>query len=176
MPVNYEFKARISDIESKEQKLLALNPDFIGEDNQCDTYFDVSPGRLKLREGNIENALIYYERQNLAGAKISEVLLYEHKPDNDLKSILEKVHGVKVVVNKKRRIYFLKNVKFHFDKVEGLGSFIEVEAIDKTGTAGHDTIKDQCDKYASFFEIEDGDYVSQSYSDLLLDPLTRTGI
>lgn len=169
MPVNYEFKARVSDVEDKERQLLALNPDFIGEDNQRDTYYDVNRGRLKLREGDIENALIYYERQNVSGAKISEVLLYEHAPDADLKAILEKVHGVKVVINKKRRIYFLENVKFHFDRVEGLGSFIEVEAIDKTGTAGHDTIKRQCDKYAVFFKIEESDYVSQSYSDLLLN-------
>ncbi len=119
MPVNYEFKARVSEIESRERKLLALNPTFIGEDNQCDTYFNVNHGRLKLREGNIENALIYYERQNLAGAKISEVLLYEHRPDPDLKIILEKVHGIKVVINKKRRIYFIGNVKFHFDTTNG---------------------------------------------------------
>lgn len=172
MPVNYEFKARVKDIEDKEKMLLELKPNFIGEDNQRDTYYNVDRGRLKLREGNIENALIYYERHDVAGSKISEVVLYEHRPDDDLKSILEKVHGVKVVINKKRRIYFLENVKFHFDSVEGLGTFIEVEAIDKTGTAEHATIKAQCDKYAAFFEIGQEDYVSQSYSDLLLNPLT----
>lgn len=169
MPINYEFKARVSDIADKEKKLLTLNPDFIGEDKQCDTYYNVEQGRLKLREGNIENALIYYERQNVAGAKISEVILYEHRPDNDLKEILTKVHGVKVIINKTRRIYFIDNVKFHFDSVEGLGSFIEVEAIDKTGTAGQESIKAQCDKYATFFGIKAHDYVSQSYSDLLLN-------
>lgn len=169
MPVNYEFKARVSDIKKLEQKLLALNPEFIGEDNQCDTYFNVDRGRMKLREGNIENALIYYERQNVAGAKISEVLLYKHSPDRALKNILEKVHGVKVVVNKKRRIYFIDNVKFHFDKVENLGFFIEVEAIDTTGTAGIEAIKHQCDKYEAFFGIEKSDYVNCSYSDLLIN-------
>lgn len=169
MPVNYEFKARVSNLKEKEQKLLSLNPIFIGEDTQCDTYFKVTRGRLKLREGNIENALIFYERQNVAGAKISEVLLYEHRPDDDLKTILEKVHGIKVVINKKRRIYFLQNVKFHFDEVEGLGTFIEVEAIDKTGSAAIENIRAQCDEYALFFDITDRDYVSQSYSDLLLE-------
>jgi len=169
MPVNYEFKARVSEITSLEQKLLSLNPVFIGEDNQCDTYFNVVEGRLKLREGNIENALIYYKRQDVSGAKISEVILYEHKPDLSLKNILENSNGIKVVVNKKRRIYFIENVKFHFDSVDNLGYFIEVEAIDKTGTVGIDSIKEQCERYAAFFNIEEADFVSLSYSDLLLN-------
>ena len=168
MPLNYEFKARVTDIQSHEKNLLTLSPRFIGEDQQCDTYYNVDKGRLKLREGNIENALIYYERQDHSGAKVSDVLLYDHKPDLSLKDILARVHGVKVVVNKTRRIYFIDNVKFHFDRVENLGSFIEVEAIDKTGTAGYDSIKSACEKYASFFGIKDEDYVSHSYSDLIL--------
>jgi adenylate cyclase class IV len=45
-----------------------------------------------------------------------------------------KVHGIKVIVQKKRRIYFIGNVKFHFDTIAELGTFIEVEAIDKDGT------------------------------------------
>jgi predicted adenylyl cyclase CyaB len=169
MPVNYEFKARVTDIHRLEQKLLSLNPVFSGEDNQCDTYFNVQEGRLKLREGNIENALIYYKRADTAGAKISEVMLYEHHPDIALKNILEKVHGVKVIVNKKRRIYFIENVKFHFDVVDNLGQFVEVEAIDKSGSQGVELIKQQCDHYASFLEIKDADYVSLSYSDLFLN-------
>lgn len=34
------------------------------------------------------------------------------------------------MVDKRRKIYFIDNVKFHFDVVENLGTFIEVEAID----------------------------------------------
>ncbi len=56
--LNFEFKAKTEDLDDLEKKLLILNPTFIGEDNQTDTYFNVTQGRLKLREGNIENALI----------------------------------------------------------------------------------------------------------------------
>jgi hypothetical protein len=52
-------------------------------------------GRLKLREGNIDHALIFYERQNTAGAKQSNVILYQHKPDAALKSILSAAVGDK---------------------------------------------------------------------------------
>ena len=167
--LNFEFKAGTSDLKNLEDKLLALNPKFIGEYNQTDTYFNVTKGRLKLREGNIENSLIWYERQNTAGAKQSNVLLYPHKHDKALKDILVKLHGIKVVVEKKRRIYFIDNVKFHFDTVIKLGTFIEVEAIDKSNSIGIEKLKEQCDMYAKLFNIQTNDYISSSYSDMILE-------
>lgn len=168
--LNFEFKAKTTELDNLEKKLLTLHPKFIGEDNQIDTYFNVNKGRLKLREGNIENALIYYERQNIANAKQSDVLLYKHNPDNTLKDILIKVHGIKVVVEKKRRIYFIENVKFHFDTIARLGTFIEVEAIDNADL-GIERLKEQANDYASFFNIKPSEFVAFSYSDLLLQVL-----
>lgn len=164
---NFEFKARSNNLVSLENKLLTLSPKFIGEDHQIDTYFNVEKGRLKLREGNIENALIYYERKNVADSKQSNVLLYQFQPDVSLKEILTKVQGIKVIVNKRRKIYFIENVKFHFDNVEALGTYVEVEAIN-TENSGIEKLKEQCKYYADFFEIKDSDYESQSYSDLIL--------
>ena len=166
--LNIEFKARAKDIAALEILLLQHNPSFIGEDHQIDTYFNVQVGRLKLREGNIENALIHYERENFAGAKSSHVLLYQHQPDKTLKAILIKTLGIKAVVDKSRKIYFINNVKFHFDTVDGLGSFVEVEAIDKNGTIGKEKLQSQCDEYAALFGIEPADFCSVSYSDMKL--------
>lgn len=165
--LNFEFKARTINLAELEQKLLELNPKFIGEDRQIDTYFNVEKGRLKLREGNIENSLIHYERENTADAKPSKILLYQHKSDKTLKEILIKTLGVKVVVDKLRKIYFIENVKFHFDTLANLGTFVEVEAIDKDGSIGIEKLQAQCRKYADFFEIKNDDYVSESYSDLI---------
>ena len=125
MHINFEFKARHANIVAAEKKLLQFEPLLVGEDHQVDTYFNVPNGRLKLREGNIEHALIFYERSNSATAKQSNVILYQHKPDTALKVILEKSLGIKTVVDKKRKIYFIDNVKFHFDVVEGLGDKYE---------------------------------------------------
>ena len=169
--LNFEFKARTTELDNLEQKLLELNPEFIGEDNQTDTYFNVDKGRLKLREGNIENSLIYYERQDTAGAKQSDVILYQHQPDQTLKDILIKLHGIKVIVEKKRRIYFLDNVKFHFDTIAELGTFIEVEAIDKDGSLGIAKLKEQANKYFEFFNIGAKDFIADSYSDLIVSTL-----
>ena len=164
-----EFKARINDTAEAEKKLLSLNPFFKGEDHQVDTYFNVANGRLKLREGKIECALIWYERPNDASSKLSNVMLYKHQPDKSLLDVLTKANGIKVVVDKKRKIYFVDNVKFHFDEVEGLGKFIEVEAIDETGELGIEKIQRQCDHYATFFGIRADEFMPTSYSDMLLN-------
>ena len=169
MPIlNIEFKAATNRLNELETLLKQYNPVFIGEDHQVDTYFNVDKNRLKLREGNIENALIHYERENTAGSKSSHVLLYQHQPDKTLKEILIKTLGIKAVVDKKRKIYFISNVKFHFDTVAGLGTFVEVEAIDKDGTIGRDKLQAQCDEYAALFNIEAADFCSHSYSDMIM--------
>ena len=85
--LNVEFKASTNNLSALETLLQQNNPLFIGEDHQVDTYFNVQSGRLKLREGNIENALIHYKRENVSGAKSSHVLLYQHQPDKALKEI-----------------------------------------------------------------------------------------
>jgi len=164
---NYEFKARVESLQEYEEKLFTLGPDFIGTDYQTDTYFNVSHGRLKLREGNIENALISYNREDTAGSKLSEVLLYRHAPDPALKSILIRQLGIKIVVSKIRRIYFIGNVKFHFDTVERLGSFIEVEAIDDKGEFTVEQLRLQCDHYLGFFGIRKEQLADRSYSDMM---------
>lgn len=164
---NFEFKAKVNNLDFYEDKLLTLSPEYKGEDHQIDTYFNVSKGRLKLREGNIENALINYNRENTADAKLSEVILYQHLPSKSLKDILTLQLGIKTVVDKLRRIYFIDNVKFHFDKVKGLGTFIEVEAIDNNNQLTIEALKADCDKYFEFFELSKSDLIDKSYSDLI---------
>lgn len=166
---NVEFKAAVDFITSYEEKLKTLNPIFKGCDNQTDTYFEVTKGRLKLREGNIENALISYRRNNTPDSKLSEIILYKYSPDEALKAILCNHLEVMVVVKKKRKIYFVEHVKFHFDEVEGLGSFIEVEVIDTDNKFTTEQLKQQCDYYLQFFNIEPEQLLSESYSDLLIN-------
>ncbi|MBK8497206.1 MAG: hypothetical protein IPL50_21050 [Chitinophagaceae bacterium] len=50
----------------------------------------------------------------------------------------------------------------------GLGTFVEVEAIDKDGTIGRDKLQAQCDEYAALFNMEAADFCSHSYSDMIM--------
>ena len=151
--INFEFKARVDNLDYYKQKLLTLNPVFRGTDHQIDTYFLVRNGRLKLREGKIENALISYNRKDDSAVKQSDIILFKYEPDSDLKDILLQHFEIKIVVNKERKIYFIDNVKFHFDVVEGLGTFLEVEAIDDGNQFTINELKQQCDKYFQFFNL-----------------------
>jgi len=48
--LNIEIKARCDDLAAVRSVLVHHDADFVGEDHQIDTYFDVGKGRLKLRE------------------------------------------------------------------------------------------------------------------------------
>ncbi len=164
--INVEIKARCAGQEKIRQILKKGHADYKGLDHQIDTYFKVSNGRLKLREGNIENHLIYYEREDKAGPRKAKVTLFETEPKSPLKQILETSLGVLVVVDKKREIYYIGNVKFHLDLVEELGTFVEIEARGEPGEEGK--LREQCEAYMTLFRIREEDLLKVSYSDLLL--------
>lgn len=172
--LNVEIKAK-SDKPSKIRELLYSNKAIRkGTDHQIDTYFKVKHGRLKLREGNIENNLIHYIRENKEGPKQSKITLFKSEPDSTLKDILSNAIGILCVVDKMREIYFIDNVKFHIDTVKDLGTFVEIEAIDKDGTIGEIELLNQCEFYLELLGIPMGNLVSVSYSDLILEITNST--
>ena len=166
--LNIEIKAKCLDHEKVKGILKSLNADFKGTDHQIDMYFNVTKGRLKLREGNIENHLIFYERENKEGPKQSNTILFDFVPGSSLKNILINSLGVIVVVDKSREIYFIDNVKFHIDTVKDLGTFVEIEAISENESIEKGKLIEQCNKYLAILGISEKDLVSDSYSDLLL--------
>lgn len=166
--LNIEIKARCDNHKKIRSVLKSRNADFKGVDHQIDTYFKVNNGRLKLREGNIENFLVFYEREDKEGAKQSNVILFKSDPSSSLKEILLKSLGALVVVDKQREIYFIENVKFHIDIVKDLGTFMEIEAIDSNDTLGKEKLLKQCEHYFKLFGISEDDLIPVSYSDLLL--------
>ena len=167
--VNIEIKAKCFNHDKIREILKSRNADFRGIDHQIDTYFEVNFGRLKLREGKIENHLIYYDRENKADPKQSNVILFNSDPNSSLKEILTKSLGILVIVEKEREIYFIDNVKFHLDNVKNLGSFVEIEAIDENGTIGKKKLLKQCNSFLNLFKISQNDLISVSYSELLLE-------
>ncbi len=167
MPLNVEIKARCAELEPLRARLTALGARLVGTDLQEDTYFQVPHGRLKLRTGNIENYLIHYLRPDRPEAKTSEVTLLPAEPDSTLKDLLGKALGVWKVVRKRREIYFIDNVKFHLDTVEGLGTFVEIEAIAWKGEKDEPTLRRQCRAFMEALGITQEALIEGSYSDLL---------
>ncbi len=166
--INIEIKARTKQSEAIRAYLLSNGAESRGVDKQTDTYFIVNQGRLKLREGNIENNLIFYQRADQAGPKQSNFSLLPAEDPATLKSMLTQALGIKVVVAKRREIYFINNVKFHLDSLEGLGEFVEIEASNRYASVSVEELRQQCDFYMQAFAIRPDDLITQSYSDMLL--------
>jgi predicted adenylyl cyclase CyaB len=163
---NVEIKAICHDLDKIRNKLRSYHADLRGRDHQLDTYFNAGHGRLKLREGNIENQLIYYERPDKEGPKVSHCLLYETKPATILKSMLESAMGVRTRIEKKREIYRMGNIQVHLDEVMGLGNFIEIEAQGTEDEFSEDDLLGQCIGLMRDLGIRDADLVKGSYSDM----------
>jgi adenylate cyclase class 2 len=167
--LNIEIKALCRDPQSVLRRLESLGAEEQGVDHQIDTYFAAASGRLKLRQGSIENYLIHYVRNDQPGPKESRVTLYEVAPHAapTLLALLTAAVGVTVTVDKRRHILWIDNVKFHVDSVAGLGDFLEIEAIDRTGEIGRQALLEQCERYVGLLGIDQAELESRSYSDLL---------
>lgn len=159
---NLGFKVKVNSLKEYENLLVQLNPTKFGINHQIDTYFETIKGRLILRETTGKQTKLIDESNAM------EIVLYEHNPSESLKSILSNQLEIKVIVNKKRKIYGIANVKFFFDIVENLGAFLEVQAIGENEDSTVEKLKKQCDYYYDYFNIHPGNVEELSYGDLLL--------
>lgn len=167
MPTNIELKAYCKNKMKIREILLSIGAERNGTHQQTDTYFHSKSGILMLREGNIENNLIHYIREDKKGAKKSQVNIYPTALNSTLKEILEKTIGTACIVVKTRENYFIDNVIFHIDTVDGLGDFVEIKAMDSDRSIPIEKLHEQCNKYIKDLEINMKDLISESYSYLL---------
>ena len=168
--INIEIKAKCFHPQKVEAFLVSANAVFKGTDNQKDTYFNVPAGRLKLRQGNIENNLIFYKRSDQKGPKQSDFHLVPIQDALGMENLLTEALGIKIIVEKKRKIFFLDNIKIHLDEVPQIGSFVEIEASNVTNPSlTVEELHKQCAALMKHFEIKDEDLIENSYSDMLLN-------
>ena len=102
---------------------------------QRDTYFEARHGRLKLREQTPGSAqLIHYERASRPRERESRYRIAEIPDAASLRAALAAALGIRVVVAKRRRLFLHEHVRIHLDEVEGLGAFLEFEAVAPPGS------------------------------------------
>ena len=166
--MNTACKARLDHLDPIRAFLMAHHARLAATDYQKDTYFDVPQGKLKLREGTVENALIHYDCTARIDPSFGDsgYFLLESAKIGALVSILDKALGTRAVVEKKREIYFIDNVKFHLDEVKDLGCFLEIEAVDVDDSATPEALAAQCCAYREALGIREEDLLTRSYSDL----------
>jgi predicted adenylyl cyclase CyaB len=164
---NIELKARLSDPSAAQAIAAQLCNGQFETQRQTDTYFHCPSGRLKLREINGREAqLVWYQRPDQSAAKGSDYLLVPVAEPALLHAALSGALGVRGVVRKTRRVYLYQNVRIHLDEVEGLGSFLEFEAVLDDGMsdeAGHA----QLAQLRREFGLSETDLLAGSYGDML---------
>jgi homotetrameric cytidine deaminase len=166
---NIEVKARDADPGRTLELALALGAEDRGEISQRDTYFARARGRLKLREQEPgETELIQYRRDDADEPRTSHYRRVAAGAAGGLREALDEAYGTLVVVEKRRRLLVWEEVRIHLDEVEGLGQFVELEAVapaDSKLAGEHEKVA----RLREELRIEDGALVAASYSDLLLD-------
>jgi homotetrameric cytidine deaminase len=169
---NVELKARDPDPARSLQRALELRAEDKGEITQRDTYFAGARGRLKLREQEtggspLWDELIEYSRDDSTDARTST---YRRVPVADVAALheaLDAAYGTLGTVTKRRRLLLWEGVRIHLDEVEGLGSYLEFEAVAESGsalTAEHEKIE----RLRAELGVRDANLVATSYLDLIL--------
>lgn len=170
-----ELKAKVDDLDVVRRKLTSLGAQHVGTFRQIDVYFNVPEGRLKLREveGNNKAELIYYERENIAGPKRSDVFILKIQKPEVFKNLLERLLKTSAIVEKVREIYRYQGtplaskhryVQIHLDDVEKLGTFVEFEM--KTSNQRKKRDKQILENLMKKLKIKTNQLEKHSYSDL----------
>jgi predicted adenylyl cyclase CyaB len=130
MAQNVEIKALAVDFLKQSEIAKSLSggePEII---QQEDIFFNISAGRLKLRVFSPDRCeLIFYQRPNQKGPKLCQYEISKSDDPNGMKSILKKAFGIRNIVVKTRYLYMSGRTRIHFDKVDSLGEFIELEVV-----------------------------------------------
>ena len=130
MAQNIEVKFYTESLEETERLADKIGASYQAELTQTDTYYKTPTGRLKLRQfpGNLSQ-LIYYERPDFAGSRLSEYEVLEIANTEKFLRIASKIFQTEVTVKKIRKLYIFGSTRIHLDQVEGLGNFIELETV-----------------------------------------------
>lgn len=166
---NIELKARDDDPDWSLGVCRTLGAEDHGTIQQRDTYFNVTTGGLKLREECPGSAhLIQFERADEPQQRESRYRIVGIEDPAQLRAALQAALGVVVVVAKRRRLHVWRDVRIHLDEVDGLGRFIELEAVaarDSDLTREHALIEE----LRAAFAISDYRLVSRGYAAQLLN-------
>lgn len=164
---NVEFKIALNDWAAAHEvaKELCSDPGTVWK--QRDTYFAARSGRLKLREVEGEEAcLIAYHRADDEGVRTSHYQLVPVSDAAGVRGALEASIGRTLVVTKTRHVFLWNNVRIHLDRVEGLGAFLEFEAVlsaEDPEERGYEQVRELCRR----FGLDPSAGIPGSYVDLL---------
>jgi predicted adenylyl cyclase CyaB len=166
MSNNIEIKALVEDA----QHLMELIETSCGRPSdtliQKDIFYRLKRSRLKMRNVNGHSELIYYNRANTSGPKLSKYIRLPIVFPGIVHFVLKRILGVRGVVQKKRVLFFSEDTRIHLDEVDKLGTFLEFEVVLEHAGDSEAGIS-KANQLMSLFNINEKDLISRSYIDLL---------
>jgi len=142
---------------------------------QRDTFFRVAHGKLKLREEDDRAMLIHYAREEQSAAlQLSTYHIVPIVDPEPTRRMLEASLGTIAVVRKERILLTRDNVRFHLDRVHGLGDFGEIEAVIAENADPEDS-RAAVDQLLSTLSIGRSDLIEVSYFELIAGGPARSG-
>lgn len=167
MHQNVELKARCHDLAAARAKAESLGAKLHEQLHQIDSYFHAPSGRLKLREIAGHGAeLIGYHRADETAARACSYARVPIPDPRTTKQLLASTLGLRGVVKKQREVWLWKNVRIHLDHIEGLGSFLEFEAVLGPTDSSADA-EQLLAQLRAHFAIAENDLIAVSNIDLL---------
>lgn len=167
MASNIEIKARAADWGAQRCLAERLSCTPVQRIAQEDVFFPSRAGRLKLRIFSpTAGELIHYERPDATGPKQSLYSISRTTDPAGLRGILTQALGIRGVVRKQRDLYLAGQTRIHFDEVEGLGQFIELEVVLRDGQSTDEGVA-IAQQLMAALQIQPGDLVEGAYADLL---------
>jgi predicted adenylyl cyclase CyaB len=167
MNTNIEIKAKARDFLRQKglASQIAKAPETLI--HQDDTFFEVPQGRLKLRIFSpTHGELIYYQRNDIESPKQSNYSISETSTPYILKDVLSLALPLRGSVRKKRHLFLVGQTRIHFDEVESLGTFIELEVVMKDNQPTDEGLQ-ITDDLMKKLEIQNDDLIKGAYIDLL---------
>lgn len=168
MQRNVEIKA----VVRNKEEIIKLAEQLSGSQGEIlcqeDIFFKVPQGRLKLRKLNEQSELIYYQRPDASGPKMSELVSADVVNWKDTSALLDLALGRVGVLRKKRLLYFVGQTRIHIDEVENLGNFMELEVVlnsNQTLENGTEIANDLQKK----LNVANEDLLAGAYIDMLLE-------
>lgn len=162
---NIEFKAELRDPEAARRQCANLGAHFVGSLRQVDLYFKLPDGRLKKRQTTGQlTEWIFYHRPNRLQPKMSNFTILTD--DQARRRWGTQSLRAWLTVTKTRDLWLLGDTRIHLDDVEGLGRFIEFEAVVSKNLdvrACHQAVASLRETFAPSL----GEPVSVGYSDLM---------
>ncbi len=168
MASNIEWKARVRDFAATRELTRRSATDGPQVLQQRDTYFATTRGRLKLREYEDVAELIGYHRADRVDIRRSEYTIVPIVDPIAAKNALECTLGIETVVQKRREVWWVDNIRIHLDQVERLGDFLELEAVmgPNHEDAERETVRVQ--DLALQLKMGDAVAIAGSYRDLMM--------